>query len=85
MSRQVIHSAFNADYDPTKRRRGAHRKQRSIPPIHDDISQCTFGKGRIHVTYVTDAEGQHFVDRTRVQRCSCGERKVTRESRVSID
>lgn len=53
---------------------------------NDPRHVCVFSsRGTTHKTYVTDATGQRFVDTTKVQRCKCGERKVSRVSRVPIE
>jgi hypothetical protein len=61
------------------------RRKPTFRPDHlADGSQCHFGKGTTHTCYVTDAEGNRFRDVTRIQRCKCGERKVTRVSREPL-
>jgi len=81
----VIHSVFNADYGTAPRPKPPVQRQRGPIIVHTDRSECTFSRGRKHPTIVTTADGQRFIDITLVQRCKCGERKITRISRTPIE
>ena len=63
----------------TRRKRRTHHR-----PDHATTAECRFGRGRTHRCYVTDASGQKFMDVTLIQRCPCGERKITRVSRERV-
>ena len=83
----VIHSAFNDDYGtaPKKRVTSPKSPARRVIIVHFDKADCTFSRGRKHPTVVTTADGQRYLDITLVQRCKCGERKITRISRTPIE
>jgi hypothetical protein len=63
----------------------ARNTRRFLAANDDPDHQCRFSaRGSRHITYVTDADGHHFKDVTRISRCICGERQIMRISREEV-